>query len=67
MDTVILFKTTNDVMVHVHDAKCPLVDAARKSRGLIRVIPHTEDNVRDFQERGWKVKHCKCSKTPERA
>jgi len=61
-ETVILFKTTDAVAVHVHAQACPLVAAARKSHGLIRVVPNDDDTRDDFTARGWKIKHCKCSK-----
>jgi hypothetical protein len=62
MPTVILFKTTDHVTAHVHNVSCPLVAAARKSRGLIRVIPTSDAVIADLSGRGWTIKHCKCSK-----
>lgn len=62
MGTVILFNTTNAHTAHVHDSVCRLVAAARKSRGLVRVIPTNDATIADLTDRGWKVKHCKCTK-----
>ena len=62
MKTVLLFNTTRVDLVLIHAESCKLVSAARKSRGLIRVVPHTDAAVADFIERGWKVRSCKCAK-----
>lgn len=64
MKTVILFNTTNHHAALIHNADCRLVAAARKSRGLIRVIPLSDKAVADLTERGWRVKSCKCTKEP---
>ena len=61
MKTVILFNTTNHHTALIHAEHCRLVAAAKKSRGLIRVIPTTAEAVSDLTERGWQVKRCKCS------
>ena len=51
-----------ETAARIHDSSCPLVAAARNSRGRIVVIEgeSMQMEIEDLNERAWAVKICKC-------
>lgn len=68
MGTVLLFNTraASDQAVRLHSASCPVVSAARRSKGVVRVVDRDIDwQIADFVGRGWPVRACRCVKLEE--
>lgn len=61
---VLLFNkcAASHLAARVHVDSCPMVAAARHSRGKVVVIEGDDvaENVVDLNERQWPVKRCKC-------
>ena len=60
---VLLFNkcAASHLAARVHADTCPLVAAARRSRGRVVVIEtDLEEQIADLNERQWPVKRCKC-------
>lgn len=62
--TVLLFNNcaAAHLAARVHAEGCPMVAAARRSRGKVRVCAADEETVADLNERGFTVRECKCMK-----
>jgi DNA polymerase IIIc chi subunit len=59
---VLLFNNCADSnhAARIHDGACPLVAAALRSKGRVKVCPADTATLADLDERGWIVKTCKC-------
>jgi hypothetical protein len=64
VSNVLLFNCCADATkaARVHDEACPLVAAARKSRGKVKVTAVEQGTIDDLNASGWPVKFCKCTK-----
>lgn len=64
MELVLLFNNCAAAhnVARVHASTCPLVAAAKASRGAVRVTTADDETIADLNERGFPVKFCKCTK-----